>query len=131
MRYSFRRNVSRLYKRLFKKRSWTTKDLGLITLALTATIGIYFGVKNIMPAHADTDNEPYSIFILAGQSLAAGVNARRDELTPGDGQLLSQTHPADSATSFWWAGSNGEGLNDAQITAFFPFYNGAGQMGWA
>ena len=131
MRYSVQRHAERLHRKYVQERNWSKKKIGLFALVAGAVFSVWFATHGALPARADTDNEPYSIFILAGQSLAAGVNARRDELTPGNGTLQSQTHPADTATDFWWAGSNGLGLNDAQVTAFFPFYNGGGQMGWA
>lgn len=87
------------------------------------------------PTKADSNDEPYSIFILAGQSLAAGVNSYRTELEPGNSALDNCTsdpnmetgtdinqrcHPADFATDFWWAGSNGQGVDAATWQAFSP-----------
>ena len=100
----------------------------LLVLAGVSLIAV--DSSNVPSALAADEEEPYSIFIIAGQSLAAGVAAYRAELPAGTG-FGNQDHPGDTATQFWWAGSNGEGLTDAQITAFFPFYNSPGQMGWA
>lgn len=101
-----------------------------IVVALVLLVPLYLVVSYInSPAKADGNNEPYSIFILAGQSLAAGVASYREELPEGTG-ITFQNDPADTATKFWWAGSNGQGLNDQLIKAFFPFYDGPGQMGW-
>lgn len=105
---------------------WRWYILGLLVLFVPVYLIIKYSGD---PVKAGSSDEPYSIFILAGQSLAAGVASYREELPAGTG-LRNQHHPADTATDFWWAGSNGQGLNDAQIQAFFPFYNASGQMGW-
>lgn len=105
---------------------WRWYILGLLVLFVPVYLIIKYSGD---PVKAGSSDEPYSIFILAGQSLAAGVASYREELPAGTG-LRNQHHPADTATDFWWAGSNGQGLNDALIQAFFPFYNASGQMGW-
>ncbi|MCA9348156.1 hypothetical protein KC867_01980 [Candidatus Saccharibacteria bacterium] len=96
--------------------------LAILPLAIIALVDYPF-------VNASDEDEPYSIFIIAGQSNAAGVSARREELV-GSG-IFANSHPGDTAAQFWWAGSNGEGGGDAQLEAIFPYYSGTSEMGWA
>lgn len=76
---------------------------------------------------AASSEEPYSIFIVAGQSNAAGVASYKTQLDPGEG-FNGQHFPGDDVTKFWWAGADGNGNPTLQV--LFPGYSGSGVMGW-
>lgn len=107
---------------------WRSISIGLIFIIPLALILLFIN----SPTRADDPNEPYSIFILAGQSNAAGVAAYRTELDETkNGTLMGETHPADTATQFWWAGSNGQGSQDALWASILQLGTDTTSMGWA
>ncbi|MCX6729457.1 MAG: hypothetical protein NTV95_02275 [Candidatus Saccharibacteria bacterium] len=76
---------------------------------------------------ADSNEEPYSIFIIAGQSNAEGTNSFRSSLPAGTG-FDKQDHPADLNTNFWWAGADGKGPSSA--VDWLTVFNGQSVAGW-
>lgn len=82
------------------------------------------------PLTADTPEDVYSIYIIAGQSQAEGSNTRRDNLATDTTGFYKFNDPADSQTKFWWAGADGKGPDD--LGEFFrQFYPDNGIAGWS
>ncbi len=79
---------------------------------------------------ADSAEEPYSIYIIAGQSQAEGTNSVRDNLENDSQGFYKRTHEGDDDTGFWWAGADGRGPSD-----FFEFlslfFSGGNAAGWS
>jgi hypothetical protein len=95
--------------------------------ALFAIPGLLTFLYKNSPLQASVPEEPYSIFILAGQSNAEGSNAFRSQLPAGTG-LGSQSHPADAGTGLWLAGADGKGPDDPE--SIINYFNGQTPAGW-
>lgn len=93
------------------------------------------------PLTADTPEDVYSIYIIAGQSQAEGSNTIRNVYFPETDTQDARGLPddttgfykryypdADSATKFWWAGADGAAPSD--FIAFIQFLGGVNPAGW-
>ena len=124
-----RRSRSEWYDRLFQRiYDWRVYVIAVLAIAVPLLLVVAY-INS--PLRAADEDEPYSIFILAGQSNAAGDAAYTNLLD--DGTCYNcKDHPADMATQFWWANSNGQGTDDAITAALFPWLasGGSGTMGW-
>lgn len=78
---------------------------------------------------ADSDEEPYSIYIIAGQSQAEGSNSFRDALENDSLGFDKYSHEGDDDTGFWWAGADGKGP-DGLLEFISLFYSGNTVAGW-
>lgn len=103
------------------------KKLVVSTLIFFAPIVASFLIMSSIIT-ADATEDTYSVFIIAGQSQAEGSNTFRSNLPTTGEDLYRQSYPAaDSATKFWWAGANGQGLDiNAYLSAVFGIKTGAG-----
>lgn len=117
------------------------KHLFFVLIIFGVPLGMFFVFKSLMPVSAEDDsNEPYSIFIVAGQSNAEGTQSNLTDLPDGD--KLGE-HPADDGPDYpqtnedsadnaqiWWEGSDGVELTGSweHIFQMFqnPLYNPAG-----
>jgi hypothetical protein len=103
----------------------------IIVLSLgifVAILGAFFAFSAVSSANSNEDT--YSIYILAGQSQAEGTNTDRNRLTGNSEDLYKYSHPADAATKFWWAGADGKGPESLPDYLNLVFYNENGFAGW-
>lgn len=104
------------------------KKILVTTLFLFMPLVVFFITLRAL-IYADTEVEPYSVIILAGQSWAEGTNSFRSVLPTGNGIDKKNYSPADESTKFWWAGADGKG--PANTFEFLNmFYSGQSVAGW-
>lgn len=91
---------------------------------------VFFGILTAITS-AESAEEPYSIYIIAGQSQAEGSNSYRDALENDAEGFDKRTHEGDDATGFWWAGADGKGPSG--IFEFFSMFfdGGPNPAGWS
>lgn len=100
-----------------------------IAVAVLAALLIAVKLNAHQPtSQAASSEEPYSIFIVSGQSNASGVASQKSQLDAGEG-MFGQHHPGDDVTKFWWAGADGNG--DPTAAVLFPIFGDIAPMGWA
>lgn len=97
-----------------------------VLVLLAMPVGLFLLYMQSPTQAADSD-EPYSIFIVAGQSNAEGSNAFRSDLPAGTG-FSSQNHPADAETGLWLAGADGKGPEGLEGIA--QVFSGQNPAGW-
>ncbi len=110
-----------------------------IILAMPVTLFLLYMDS---PTTADSPDDVYSIYIIAGQSQAEGSNTIRNVYFPETDTQDARGLPddstgfykryypdADSATKFWWAGADGVGPTDDFLT-FIQFQAGINPAGW-
>lgn len=97
-------------------------------ILLAMPVALFFLYKN-SPLVADSPDDVYSIYIVAGQSQAEGSNTSRDNL-PNDSQGFDKrSDVADAQTKFWWAGADGARADNI-VDFFKQFYPDSGVIGW-
>ncbi len=102
------------------------KKIIITAIVVAVPLSAFFFTLH-MVASASSAEEPYSIFILAGQSNAEGTYSYRNVLPAGTGPTMHD-HPGDTATGLWLAGADGQGPADGfQIIQFF---SGVSSAGW-
>jgi hypothetical protein len=99
---------------LINKLRYMSLIAAIAVVALLILNNIDNGNKQRLEA-APGDDEPYSIYIVAGQSNAEGSNSFLAEMPPGQGL---GTHPVDDDADpndnahIWWKGADGVGIED-------------------
>ena len=77
-------------------KAWNIKRFFItLVVVFVPIMAVFFGMMSLTFADPG-DEEPYSVFILAGQSWAEGTNSFRVNLPAGTG-IDKQNHPADTA----------------------------------
>ena len=108
-------------------KAWNIKRFFItLVVVFVPIMAVFFGMMSLTFADPG-DEEPYSVFILAGQSWAEGTNSFRVNLPAGTG-IDKQNHPADTATGFWWAGADGNGPDT--LLEYIEYFNGISPAGW-
>lgn len=100
--------------------------IGIVILGVPALV--FFAILTSISS-ADTAEEPYSIYIIAGQSQAEGSNSTRSNLPNDSEGFNKRVHPADAETKFWWAGADGAGPKSFAEALEFVF-QGKTFVGW-
>jgi hypothetical protein len=93
-----------------------------------AILGAFFAFSAATSATSNEDT--YSIYIVAGQSQAEGSNTVRTNLNGNTDDFYKYSHPGDAATQFWWAGADGKGPSSLPDYLKLLFYNQNGFAGW-
>jgi hypothetical protein len=93
-----------------------------------AIIGTFFVYGAVLSANSN--EETYSIYIVAGQSQAEGTNTNRQRLNDNTDDFFKYSHPADVATKLWWAGADGKGPESLPDYLNLIYYNENGFAGW-
>lgn len=99
----------------------------IITAIIVAVPLSAFFLTMTMFVSASSDQEPYSIFIVAGQSNAEGTNSFTYDLPAGTG-VDKASHPADASTGLWIAGADGVGPVD--LLGVIWTFSGNSAAGW-
>lgn len=100
-----------------------------VLLLLFMPVSLFLLYMN-SPLTADTPEDVYSIYIIAGQSQAEGSNTRRDNLPNDSTGFDKYSDVADAQTKFWWAGAAGARAENI-IDFFKQFYPNSGIYSWS
>lgn len=102
------------------------KKVIITAIVVAVPLSAFFLTMNMFVS-ASSAEEPYSIFIVAGQSNAEGTNSFANDLPPGTG-INQASYPGDANTGLWIAGADGVGPVD--LLGVIAQFSGDSPAGW-